>query len=72
VRALLTSVSVPVATRVALVTGSARGIGRAIALRLAGDGLFVAVSDLPNTSGLNDVVRKIESKGRRSLARRSC
>jgi NAD(P)-dependent dehydrogenase (short-subunit alcohol dehydrogenase family) len=55
-------------TRVALVTGGARGIGRAIALRLAEDGLDVAVNDLPNTSELDDVVREIEGKGRRSLA----
>jgi meso-butanediol dehydrogenase/(S,S)-butanediol dehydrogenase/diacetyl reductase len=55
-------------TRVALVTGGARGIGRAIALRLAEDGLDVAVNDLPSTSELDDVVREIESKGRRSLA----
>ena len=55
-------------TRVALVTGGARGIGRAIALRLAEDGLDVAVNDLPNTSELDDVVQEIESKGRRSLA----
>ena len=58
----------PMTTRVALVTGAARGIGRAIALRLAGDGLDVAVNDLPNASELGDVVREIESKGRRSLA----
>jgi NAD(P)-dependent dehydrogenase (short-subunit alcohol dehydrogenase family) len=55
-------------TRVALITGGARGIGRAIALRLAEDGLDVAINDLPNTSELDDVVREIESKGRRSVA----
>jgi hypothetical protein len=58
----------PMTTKVALVTGAARGIGRAIALRLADDGLDVAVNDLPNTPELDDVVREIESKGRRSLA----
>jgi NAD(P)-dependent dehydrogenase (short-subunit alcohol dehydrogenase family) len=55
-------------TRVALVTGAVRGIGRAIALRLAENGLDVAVNDLPDAPGLEDVVREIESKGRRSLA----
>jgi meso-butanediol dehydrogenase / (S,S)-butanediol dehydrogenase / diacetyl reductase len=33
-------------SRIALVTGAARGIGRGIALRLAADGLNVAVNDI--------------------------
>jgi NAD(P)-dependent dehydrogenase (short-subunit alcohol dehydrogenase family) len=55
-------------TKVALVTGAARGIGRAIALRLAHDGLNVAVNDRTSSLELDGLVREIESKGRRSLA----
>ena len=55
-------------TKVALVTGAARGIGRAIALRLAHDGLDVAVNDITSSPELDGLVQEIESKGRRSLA----
>ncbi|KAI0002514.1 NAD(P)-binding protein [Russula compacta] len=53
---------------VAIVTGAARGIGRAIALRLADDGHDVAVNDLPDTPELDEVIKEIEGKGRRALA----
>ena len=43
---------------VAHVTGAARGIGKAIALRLAQDGHDVAVSDLPSMKSELEVTRK--------------
>ena len=55
-------------TKVALITGAARGIGRAIALRLADDGLDVAVNDRSSSPELDGLVREIESRGRRAIA----
>lgn len=53
--------------RVALVTGGARGIGRAIAQALAADGRVVAVADLLE-DGAAETVALIESDGGRAIA----
>lgn len=53
-------------TRVAIVTGAARGIGKSIALRLADDGLDVAINDMPTQKEvLENVAEEIRKKGRR-------
>jgi len=54
--------------RVALVTGAGQGIGRAIALRLASDGLDVAVNDITSNAGaLNELVKELRELGRRAI-----
>ena len=53
--------------RVAIVTGAARGIGAATALRLAEDGLAVAVLDLAEDDA-RGTAQRIEAAGGRALA----
>ncbi|QRV82890.1 Enoyl-(Acyl carrier protein) reductase [Ceratobasidium sp. AG-Ba] len=56
-------------SRVAIVTGAAQGIGRAIALKLAIDGVDVAVNDIPQKqNALLELVKEIEARGRKSIA----
>ena len=51
----------------ALVTGASRGIGRAIALRLARAGADVMVNYAVNEDAANDVAREIDQMGRSVL-----
>ena len=54
--------------KTALVTGGSRGLGRAIALALAGQGADVAINYRGNADAADAVVADITGLGRRSLA----
>jgi 3-oxoacyl-[acyl-carrier protein] reductase len=53
--------------RVALITGGARGLGRAIAVRLATQGADVAFLDLADPSTAAETTAGVEALGRRAL-----
>jgi len=54
--------------RVALITGGSRGLGAAIAMKLAKDGMDIAVTFLEDQKSADEVVALVEKMGRRALA----
>ncbi|MFI9411419.1 SDR family NAD(P)-dependent oxidoreductase [Nocardia gamkensis] len=58
----------PLAGRTALVTGGSRGVGRAVALRLARDGAAIAVNYRRDASAADEVVAQIVEAGGRAAA----
>jgi 3-oxoacyl-[acyl-carrier protein] reductase len=55
-------------SKVAIVTGAATGIGRAVALRLGGEGAAVAVNYVGDSRAqANEVAREIEARGGKAL-----
>src|SRR5260370_37591341 len=67
----MTYTTVGLAGKVALVTGGSRGIGAAIARRLARDGAAVAVTYNPSPEKAVAVVREIKAAGGGALAGRA-
>ena len=58
----------PALTKSVIVTGASRGIGRSVAIRLAGDGFAVTVNYAGNATKAEEVVTEIKSHGGQAIA----
>jgi 3-oxoacyl-[acyl-carrier protein] reductase len=54
--------------KIALVTGSSRGVGRAVALGFAGEGAHVVINYTSNEKAAGEVVDAIEQRGCKAIA----
>lgn len=66
-----TPTTVQASTRVAIVTGGSRGIGRAISQRLAADGLTVVVNYAGNAAAAEETLASITEAGGAAIAVRA-
>ncbi len=53
--------------KVAIVTGSGRGIGKAVAMKLASLGANIVINDIPSSDAADETAKEIEAMGREVL-----
>jgi 3-oxoacyl-[acyl-carrier protein] reductase len=57
--------------KIALVTGGAQGIGRAISIALASEGAHVAFSDIKINEAAEETKKLVQSKGVKAMSKTS-